>query len=105
MTAMQTTTITLALVALLITAGAASADDEKELETEAKKENACIIISPRMYLQAVGNDYVYVESGSDKFLMTLMRSCPGLERGYNIRFQGKRRRVCSNNRAPPPTAS
>lgn len=93
------TTVILALLPLLLTAGTAVADDEKKLEDEAKKENACITIRSRMYLQAVGNDYVYVESGSDKFLMTLMRSCPGLERGYNIRFQGNRRRVCSNNRA------
>ena len=99
MTKIQTMTVTLALLALSLLATVALADDEKKLEDEAKKENACITIRSRMYLQAVGNDFVYVESGSDKFLMTLMRSCPGLERGYNIRFQGKRRRVCSNNRA------
>ena len=84
---------------LLFGASVSVADDEKRLETEAKKENACIAIRPRMYLQAVGDEFVYVESGSDKFLMTLTRRCPGLERGYNIRFQGNRRRVCSNNRA------
>lgn len=89
----------LVLLSLLSTASVAVADDEKKLDTEAKKANACITIRPRMYLQAVGNDFVYVESGKDKFLMTLARRCPGLERGYNIRFQGNRRRVCSNNRA------
>ena len=89
----------LASLALLSLSGHTLADDEKKLEREAKKENACIPIRPRMYLQAVGNDFVYVESASDRFLMTMARSCPGLERGYNIRFKTKKRRVCSNSRA------
>ncbi len=95
---MKSTTIILAAL-LAIVIPPANADDEKELELEAKKNNACITITPRMYLQAVTNDYVYVESRSDKFLMTMSRGCAALERGYNIRFKTNRRRVCSNNRA------
>ena len=86
-------------LALLMMTGVASADDEKKLETEAKKENACIPVRPRMYFQAVGNEFVYVESASDRFLMTMERGCRGLERGYNIRFKTRKRRVCSNSRA------
>ncbi len=93
------TRLLLASLALLTITGIALADDEKKLEREAKKENACITIRSRMYLQAVGNDFVYVESASDRFLMTMARSCPGLERGFNIRFKTNRRRVCSNSRA------
>ena len=96
---MNTTNTAIALLCALLAATPAVADDEKKLESEAQKENACITIRPRMYLQAVGDEFVYVESGSDNFLMTLVRRCPGLDRGFNIRFQGKRRRVCSNNRA------
>ncbi|MDJ0758568.1 MAG: DUF6491 family protein [Woeseiaceae bacterium] len=86
-------------LALLTMTAPAFADDEKKLESEAKKANACIPVRPRMYFQSIGNDFVYVESASDRFLMTMARSCPGLERGYNIRFKTKKRRVCSNSRA------
>ena len=74
-------------------------DDEKKLETEAKKKNACIKVRSRMYFQAVTNEYVYVESMSDKYLMTMQRGCAGLERGFNIRFKENKRRVCANSRA------
>lgn len=89
---------------LLLAAGAEAQDlDEvmKQDEAKARKENACITMRSysQMRLQAMGDNFMFVQSASDSYLLSFRRKCPGLSEGYNIRFEKEKRRICSNNRA------
>ncbi len=83
----------------LFTVGAASADD-LDIAEDSRKANDCIPIKNynRMYYQAMTDYFMFVRSGTDEYLVTFKRKCSNISDGYNIYFDTKSRRVCSNNR-------
>ncbi len=83
----------------LVAVASASADD-LDIEEDSRKANDCIAIKNynRMYYQAMTDYFMFVRSGTDEYLVTFKRKCSNISDGYNIYFDTKSRRVCSNNR-------
>ena len=87
------------VLGIFISAGALADETLEDAETEAKKKNVCINARSQPYFSPITDNYVFVENGKHKYLMTIRRGCKNLRQGYNIAFTGSSRRVCSNSRA------
>ncbi len=74
--------------------------DDQEGEEDSRKANECIAIKSynRMFYQAMTDYFMFVRSGNDEYLLTFKRRCPNISDGYNIQFDTRSRRACSNNR-------
>ena len=83
----------------LLVAGPVLADDA-DGEEDSRKANACIAVKNynRMFYQAMTDYFMFVRSGADEYLVTFKRKCPNISDGYNIMFDTRSKRVCSNNR-------
>jgi hypothetical protein len=76
------------------------ADDADKVEKEKKKKsNPCINARRQVNFSPMTDEYVFVESGLNKYLLIMKHRCRGIRQGYYINFQGDSRRVCSNHRA------
>lgn len=88
----------LILAALLLVGGTSASQDD--LEEDDRKRNDCIAIKnySRMYFQAITDYSMYVRSANDQYLVSFDGRCSNISDGYNISFDTRSMRVCSNSR-------